>query len=62
MKDIYRTYPGVVFKYHHPYTWEGRVPSYLELVEKRKKYQDYMFPPKRGYKCQQECTTSQTNG
>lgn len=45
MNDIYREYIGIEFPYFYPITWDGRTPEYLEVVEQREEYQDYMFPP-----------------
>lgn len=45
MKDIYKDYPGVIFDYWYPIKWDDRVPDYLNVVEEREPYQDYMFPP-----------------
>lgn len=45
MKDIYREYPGVTFEYWYPFKWEDRCPDYLNIVEDREEFQDYMFPP-----------------
>ena len=45
MKDIYKEYPGVTFDYWYPFKWEDRCPDYLNVVEDREEFQDYMFPP-----------------
>lgn len=44
MKDIYKEYWGVTFTYWYPITWENRSPEYLDVVDNRPKFQDYMFP------------------
>lgn len=61
MKDIYKDYTGKIFYYYYPFTWDNRVPEYLETTIDRKKYQDYMFPPKyEGLnECQQNYSTLQ---
>lgn len=45
MKDIYTEYTGELFPYFYPITWDNRDPEYLNIVEDRDTYQDYMFPP-----------------
>ena len=45
MNDIYTEYTGIIFPYWYPIKWEDRTPDYLQTVEDREKYQDYMFPP-----------------
>ena len=45
MKDIYKEYTGEIFPYFYPIEWDDRCPDYLNVVEDREEYQDYMFPP-----------------
>ena len=44
MKDIYKDYTGEIFPYFYPIEWDDRCPDYLNIVEDREEYQDYMFP------------------
>ncbi len=46
MNNIYMEYPGIIFEYWYPIQWENRDPEYLNVVNDREPYQDYMFPPK----------------
>lgn len=45
-KDRYETYPGILFEYVYPYSWDKRNKNYLELVYDRdmEELQDYFFP------------------
>ena len=61
MKDIYKDYTGKIFYYFYPFTWDNRMPDYLEITIDREEYQDYMFPPKGLDRCQQNYSTLQIN-